>query len=58
MVCFRDMTFCDAKCGAKECHRMLTDKVRADAVKWWGSDDAPVAVSDFSVGCPIYEELK
>lgn len=58
MMCFRDTTFCIAKCGAKDCHRKLTDKVKSDAVKWWGSDDAPVAVSDFSAGCPAYEVLK
>ena len=57
-MCFMDTTFCIAKCGAKDCHRKLTDKVKADAVKWFGSDDAPVAVSDFSAGCPAYEVLK
>ena len=57
-MCFMDTTFCIAKCANVECTRKLTDKVKADAVKWFGSDDAPVAVSDFSAGCPAYEVLK
>jgi hypothetical protein len=44
MICFKDMTFCrDPKCT---CDRKLTNEVRKAAKKWWGSDDAPIAVRD------------
>jgi hypothetical protein len=48
------MTFCNAECDNKDCHRMLTDEVWAKAAKWWGSDDAPVAVADFSKNCTVF----
>lgn len=25
MLCFRDKTFCSAKCATKECHRQFTE---------------------------------
>ena len=45
MMCYRDMTFCEYKECSKfdSCHRALTDKVQADAEKWWGSEKAPIA---------------
>jgi hypothetical protein len=46
-ICYRDMTFCDhwRDCGkAERCHRPLTPEVALAARKWWGSDDAPIAV--------------
>ena len=58
MMCFRDMTFCTAKCGNTACPKMLTDKVRKDAQKWWGNENAPIADSDLSPGCSQYKELK
>ena len=54
MICYKDMTFCNAECDNKDCHRALTDEVWANAARWWGSDDAPVAVSDFSKNCTIF----
>lgn len=57
-MCFRDMTFCIAKCGNTACPKMLTERVRQDAQKWWKGDDAPIAVSDLSPGCSQWEELK
>ncbi len=47
MIVYKDMTFCehwkDCK-HAKTCHRPLTSEVAASARKWWGGDDAPIAV--------------
>lgn len=47
MMCFRDRTYCNSPYCTNECGRQLTDEVREAARKWWGSDDAPIAVSDF-----------
>lgn len=55
MICFRDMTFCRAKCKNTDCDRLLTPKVELEAVAWWGKDSpAPIAVSDFHERCDIY----
>lgn len=54
MLCYKDMTFCvNAEC-TKECHRRLTPVVQSAARKWFGSDDAPIAVSSFN--CSTVEE--
>jgi hypothetical protein len=48
MMGFRDMTFCSRwqECAAgDECHRALTDEVRAEAEEWM--TDAPIAVAAF-----------
>ena len=58
MVCYKDMTFCNADCSNDDCYRQLTEKVRKDAEKWWGSDDAPIAVSDFSSRCKEFIPLE
>lgn len=55
MICFRDMAFCSAPCLTVECRRNFTAETREAARKWWGSDDAPVAFSDFSEVCPDYQ---
>ncbi len=49
MICYRDMTFCTAdEClNFKSCPRALTDEVYADAVSWWGSENAP-PIAQFS----------
>lgn len=47
MMCYRDMTFCpywEDCAGAATCHRPLTPEVQLEAEKWWGSEDAPIAV--------------
>lgn len=57
MMCYRDMTFCTGD-GCKKfdnCPRALTDQVRADAVKWWKSDDAPIAFFESPKELPCYE---
>ncbi len=46
MICYRDMTFCPffTECSkGKDCDRKLSEKVWADAEKWWGSKKAPVS---------------
>jgi hypothetical protein len=47
MMCYKDRTFCtywkECKSGEK-CPSALTDDVRSGAKKWWGSDDAPIAM--------------
>jgi hypothetical protein len=56
-LCFKDMTFCDSKdCVTPLCARRLTHDVWADAKKWRGSADAPVAISDFTTSCPDYRK--
>lgn len=53
---YRDMTFCaESTCAkfGKGCFRSYTDEVRQRAVKWWGSEDAPV--SFFSEKPECYE---
>ena len=45
MICYHDKTWCSFhnECThGKECSSALTNKVKEDAVKWWGSSDAPV----------------
>lgn len=58
MICFRDMTFCDAYCMNKKCPRQYTLEVDEAARKWWDHDpdNAPVAFSDFSGNCKDYIE--
>ena len=54
MMCFKDMTFCNAyptRCANGKCHRALTSKLRVEADQWWGKDGAPIARSDFSRDC-------
>lgn len=57
MICYKDMTFCVAECGELKCPRNLTDQVKADAEAWWGSKDAPIAVSDFRLECDMYKPV-
>lgn len=45
MICYKDMTFCSFYKDCKEgltCGRALTEEVRKEAKKWFGSDDAPI----------------
>jgi hypothetical protein len=54
MMCFRDMTFCSAyptRCKNMNCRRAFTELEREAARQWWGNDNAPVAMSDFSDNC-------
>lgn len=52
---FRDMTFCGSDCTRSTCRRHFGPDDRAAARKWWGSDNAPVAMCDYSPNCDDYE---
>ena len=58
MLCYKDKSFCSAKCAETHCHRQFTDKERENADKWWATwgstHPVPVAFSDFSPTCPAY----
>ena len=58
MICYRDMTFCEAKCRNLSCKRKFTDKDSAKAREWWGSEGAPVAFADLSNGCRDYTPVE
>jgi len=47
MMCYKDMTFCCSKNCKNKCGRKLTDKIRSDAEKWWGSPEAPISIAEF-----------
>ena len=55
MICYRDRTFCSAPCFNKSCSRLLTEQVKEGARKWWGSDSAPIALSNFSEDCEAFQ---
>lgn len=46
MLCYKDKTFCPFTACREfaTCDRAYTDAVREDAVRWWGSGDAPIAL--------------
>ena len=49
MICYMDMTWCPEwiheRCTKQaKCNRVLTEEVQANAVKWWGSDEAPLCM--------------
>lgn len=50
MISYRDMAFCSrADCANfSTCERALTDEVRQDAIRWWGSEDAPIGIGWFT----------
>ena len=37
------------------CSRKYTDKVVEDAQRWWGREGAPIALSDFSNSCDVFQ---
>ena len=57
MICFRDMSFCSAKCSVKKCPRKFDENQREQSRKWWKQDpdNAPIAFGDFSEMCDDYE---
>lgn len=59
MICYRDMTFCSAKCATVTCRRNFTEEEAEKAKKWWGDHDfgPPVAFSDFSANCPEFQPI-
>ena len=56
MLCYLGRTFCADTACAKfdKCPTALTDQVKADAVRWWGTPSAPIAVYGERLNC--YEE--
>lgn len=55
MICYKDMTFCSAKCGTTDCSRNWTEDKAQAAKVWWGSERAPVAFRDYSYTCSLYK---
>ncbi len=56
MICYRDMTFCPFyhDCmNAHSCSMPLTPEVQKAAVKWWGSEDAPICVFSQKPDCHV-----
>jgi hypothetical protein len=54
MLCFRDKTFCpywESCINGKTCDRAITPEVIADGVKWWKSDDFPMAMYSEKPSC-------
>lgn len=58
MISFKDMTFCNSSCGNTECYRKLTPQVLNDAEAWWGSEGAPIAISNMASHCTQFVEEK
>lgn len=52
MFCYRDMTFCAAKCCNDSCPRNWNDDVKKQRDAWM--KDGPVAFCDFSNNCDKY----
>lgn len=48
MMCYKDMVFCahSKDCSNNKCHRNFTQEEREKAIKWWGSENFPIAYSD------------
>ena len=46
MISFRDTTFCnESSCKNWDvCPRALKEEVKKQAHKWWGSEEAPIAI--------------
>lgn len=55
MICYLDRTFCISKNCQNKCGRKLTKEIVRDAIKWWGSEDVPVAISCFCSDENIYK---
>lgn len=57
MLCYKDQTFCSARCAVSDCPVMLTDEVERAAQEWWGKAGAPLSVADLSRQCAYYEPI-
>lgn len=66
MMCFRDTSFCTAKCMNMECPRQYTKETAKAADFWWNGPldtqkertSPPVSFMDFSPTCPVYQPAK
>ena len=47
MICYKDMTFCISKNCKNKCGRKLTEEIKQNAIKWWGSKEAPISMAYF-----------
>jgi len=50
MICYKDMTFCNAECDNLECHRFYDAGIQADAEQ----AGLPISLADFSPTCPYH----
>ena len=63
MICFRDREFCGSDCTNTGCDRIITDKVRSDALAWTrtfkpDAEGGLLAIADRSSRCPDYQPPK
>lgn len=62
MIVYRDMTFCkESTCGEfgdGKCPRSLTEKVKANADKWWGQLEGSAPISIFMETPDCFVEMK
>ena len=47
MICYNDRTYCASKVKKHTCGREFTEQDHIDAVRWWGSEDYPIAWGEF-----------
>ena len=47
MIHYKDMTFCASPACKNKCGRQLTEKIEADAERWWGKPGAPISMAYF-----------
>jgi hypothetical protein len=47
MICYKDTTYCASPNCRNECGRQFTKEDRKNAIKWWGSEDFPIAMAEF-----------
>lgn len=55
-LCWKDRTFCSSDCVRKDCFRYFGPEQKEQAEKWWGDSNAPVAFSDFTDTCGLYQK--
>lgn len=56
MLCYKDMTFCSSDCAKSDCYRYFGEEQRIAAREWWGNDNAPVLMANFSQKCADYRK--
>jgi len=54
MTCYKDRTYCNARCSKTDCKDALTKQVIVNT-KEWGGVDVSILVKDFSQSCFEYE---
>lgn len=57
MITYKDMTFCAAKCGNKDCHRN-TANIPIDDEGCFDTGGLAIAWCDFQPACDNYEALE